>query len=87
MGRAYVEELLPDRHEILLLLQSYAACADPEIRAQVRAGYGELVAEVAALAGVPPRDVLDFFAKGMLLNVIAALDAGSEPWAAEWMAA
>jgi hypothetical protein len=31
--------------------------------------------------------VLDFFAKGMLLNVIAALDAGDEPWAAEWMAA
>jgi AcrR family transcriptional regulator len=85
MGRAYVEELLPDRHEILMLLQAYAACADPEIQTQVRARYGELVAEVAELAGAQPGEVLDFFAKGMLLNVIAALDAGKEPWAAQWM--
>src|ERR671916_1841458 len=36
MGMAYVEELVPDRHHILLMLQSYVACADPEICAHVR---------------------------------------------------
>jgi AcrR family transcriptional regulator len=88
MGRAYVEELLPERHEILMLMQSYAAAADPEIQPHVRAGYGEMVEEVARLADVEPRQTFDFFAHGMLLNVVAALDlpaiAGSERWAAQW---
>lgn len=84
MGHAYVAELLPERHEIMLLLQSYAASADPEIQAHVRRRYGELVQEVAALAGVPVADTFDFFAHGMLLNVMAALDLTAEPWAAPW---
>jgi AcrR family transcriptional regulator len=90
MGKAYVEELLPERHEILLLMQAYAASgADPEIQAHNRARYGELVDEVAALAEVEPRDTFDFFAHGMLLNIIAALDlpaiAGTQRWAAQWL--
>jgi AcrR family transcriptional regulator len=88
MGHAYVAELLPERHEIMLLLQSYAACADPEVRAHVRARFGQLVQAVAALAEVPVADTWDFFSHGMLLNVIAALDlqgsADAAPWAAEW---
>lgn len=75
MGKAYVEELLPDRHAILMLMHSYAAGgADPEIRAHVRARYGAVVSQVAELADAEPDDVLAFFAKGMLLNVVAALD-------------
>jgi AcrR family transcriptional regulator len=89
MGRAYVEELLPERHEIMLLMHAYAAGADPDIQAHVRSRYGALVREVAALAAVPVRDTFTFFAHGMLLNVMAALDipavAATEPWAAEWM--
>jgi AcrR family transcriptional regulator len=85
MGRAYVEELLPERHEILLLLQSYAAASDPAIQVQVRRRFGELLAEVAALAEVEPAEAVPFFAHGMLLNVIAALDMGGEDWAAAWM--
>jgi AcrR family transcriptional regulator len=86
MGRAYKDELLPERHEIMLLLQSYAACADPEIRAHVRERYGELVRLVAALAGVPVEQTWDFFAHGMLLNVIAALELDGEPWFGAWRA-
>ena len=36
MGHAYVTELLPDRHAILMLMQGYAAVADPEIQEHVR---------------------------------------------------
>jgi AcrR family transcriptional regulator len=88
MGRAYIEELLPERHEIQLLMQSYAAAADPEIQEHVRSRYGELVEEVAALAEVEPGETFTFFAHGMLLNIVATLDlpaiAGSERWAAQW---
>jgi AcrR family transcriptional regulator len=88
MGHAYVAELLPERHEIMLLLQSYAACADREVRTHVRARFGQLVQEVATLAEVPVADTWDFFSHGMLLNVIAALDlpgsADSAEWAAQW---
>jgi AcrR family transcriptional regulator len=75
MGRAYVERLLPDRHAILMLMQSYAAAgADAGIREHVRASYGDVVSEVAELSGAEPEAVWQFFATGMLLNVIAALD-------------
>src|SRR3954470_24957509 len=74
MGEAYIEELLPERHEILMLMQSYVAGADPEIQGHVRDSYLGLVREVAELAGVPPAETFNFFAHGMLLNVIAALD-------------
>ena len=88
MGHAYVHELLPERHGILMLMQSYVAGAEPEIQAHVRASYLGLVREVAALAEVPPAETFDFFAHGMLLNVIAALDlrsiAGEDAWAAKW---
>jgi AcrR family transcriptional regulator len=84
MGQAYIEELLPERHEILMLMHAYAAGSDPEIQAHVRARFGGLVREVAELADVPVAQTFDFFAHGMLLNVIAALDLGSEEWAVDW---
>ena len=75
MGRAYVEQLLPDRHAILMLMQGYAAAgADAGIREHVRLGYEEIVSEVAELSGAEPEAVWRFFATGMLLNVVAALD-------------
>jgi AcrR family transcriptional regulator len=85
MGHAYITELLPERHEMLVLMHAYAAGADPEIAAHVRARFGALVQEVAELAEVPIAETFDFFAHGMLLNVMAALDLPSEPWAAEWV--
>jgi AcrR family transcriptional regulator len=75
MGRAYIEELLPDRHAILMLMQGYAvAGADPDIREHVRDKYGEVVAAVADLSGAPSDEVWRFFATGMQLNVVAVLD-------------
>jgi AcrR family transcriptional regulator len=89
MGHAYVAELLPDRHAVLTMMQGFAAAgSDREIQVQVRRGYGEVVTEVMRLAGVGAEEAWEFFATGMMLNVVAALDleeiAGDAPWAAAW---
>jgi AcrR family transcriptional regulator len=70
MGAAYVDVITND---------------DPEICAVVRRGYGDLVEYVRRASGVDSRRLSQFFAKGMLLNVIAAMDllGASEPWAKE----
>jgi AcrR family transcriptional regulator len=84
MGHAYVD-LLADRDMLQLQLQTYAACADPEVREVSSRGYAELWALVARLSGAPEEEVRAFFATGMLLNLAAALDlpqiAGEPGWA------
>ena len=88
MGHAYVHELLADRHALLMLMQGYAAVADPEIQAHVRDGYGDVVDEVGRLSGATPDEVWSFFATGMLLNIVTALDlskiADRNRWAKAW---
>jgi AcrR family transcriptional regulator len=89
MGKAYVRELLPDRHALLMLMQAYVAVSDPEIRDHVRRNYGEVVAEVSRLSGEPPEEVWRFFSTGMHLNIVTALDlgaiAGENPVIAAWL--
>ena len=74
MGRAYFDELLPDRHAILMMMQGYVAVSDAEIQEHVRRRYGEVVDEVVELVDATPEQVWSFFATGMLLNIVAALD-------------
>lgn len=73
IGHAYVE-LLADRKLLLLQMQLYAACSDPDVRAVVRRGFDELRRVVAELSGSSPEELYSFFATGMLLNVAAAMD-------------
>jgi AcrR family transcriptional regulator len=82
MGDAY-HRLLEDRTLLLLQMQAYAACEDPDIRAATRAGYKRLWALVERLSGMPYDTVVSFFAMGMLMNVAAAMDlpAIDERWA------
>ena len=81
MGDAY-HELLQDRTLLLLQLQAYAACDDPEIRDATRTGFKHLWALVERLSGLPYERVVMFFAMGMLMNVAAAMDlpAVDERW-------
>jgi AcrR family transcriptional regulator len=81
MAQAY-ERLLNDRTLLLLQMQAYAACDDPEIRAATRAGYKHLWEMVERITGLPFQTVVDFFAVGMLMNVAAAMDLPSvdERW-------
>lgn len=74
MGEAYVDRLTTEPVYLRSQMQAYAACADPEIREVVQRGYGELVEYVERVGGVPADRVAHFFAKGMLLNVIASMD-------------
>jgi AcrR family transcriptional regulator len=89
MGKSYEHELLTDRHALLMLMQGYAAVADPEIQEHVRRKYGEIITEVARMSGAGPDDVWWFFATGMLLNVVTALDlakiADENEIAAAWL--
>ena len=76
------EVLLEDRTLLLMQMQAYAACGDPEIRAATRAGYKKLWELVERITGLPFQTVVDFFAVGMLMNVAAAMDLPSvdERW-------
>jgi AcrR family transcriptional regulator len=82
MGRAYID-LLADREMLLVQLHAYAACADADVEAVVRRGYGEIYELVERASAADPDEIRDFFATGMLLNVVAAMNLGvaSEPWA------
>jgi AcrR family transcriptional regulator len=79
MGEAYVERLLHDRMRLRIQMQAYTACDDPEIAEVVRAGYGDLVAYVERVSGLPPKEISAFFAQGMLLNVFASMGLANEP--------
>jgi AcrR family transcriptional regulator len=76
------ERLLEDRTLLLLQMQAYAACDDPEIRTATRTGFKKLWELVERLTGLPFQTVVDFFAVGMLMNVAAAMDlpAVDERW-------
>ena len=88
MGHAYKDELLPDRHSVLMQMQGYVATSDPDIQAHVRECFERLVAEVTELSGADAGSVWAFFAQGMLLNVTQSLDleaiADKSEWAAAW---
>jgi AcrR family transcriptional regulator len=86
MGRAYAG-LLKDRTRLLLQLQAYVACDDPDVRIIVRDGFKRLATFVAEVSGAPAEDVRHFFETGMLMNVVAAmeLDRVRQPWARDLM--
>src|SRR5688572_4161008 len=73
MGHAYME-LLEHREEIMFQHQANAAAGDPALREPVRSEFMRLVDDVGRLSGAPEEDVWMFMAKGMMLNVVAALD-------------
>ena len=82
MGQAYMDWITEDVRRLRAQLQAYAACDDPDVRAVVRRGFGRLVDYVDS-KGVPCGRVSRFFARGMMLNVIAAMSllGAEEPWA------
>ena len=81
MADAY-HQLLQDRTLLLLQLQAYAACDDPEIQDATRTGFKQLWALAERLSGLPYERIVTFFAMGMLMNVAAAMDlpAVDERW-------
>ncbi|GAB3808606.1 TetR family transcriptional regulator [Humibacter antri] len=82
MGAQYYDQL-ENRTSLLLQLQGFAACGDPEVRAAVRARLGRMWQVVADTTGLDAVTVKSFLAFGMLLNAGAAMDVDEvhEPWA------
>jgi AcrR family transcriptional regulator len=76
MGHAYARLLLADPYVLRLQLHSYAACDDPEVRAVVRDEFLGLWRAVADVSGVEAAGLHEWFAEGMLINVIASIGKG-----------
>ena len=85
IGQAYMEQLETNRTWLRAQQQAYAASDDPEIRAVVRAGYGDLVAYVRRVSDADWPTIWQFFATGMLLNVLSSMHVNDdpEPWMQE----
>jgi AcrR family transcriptional regulator len=85
MGEAYVALLAYDRDQLMLQLQSYAACNDDVIRDHVRACYARLVRHVEELSGADQERIDNFFRYGMWLNVAAAMGVQDLSVGCEWV--
>jgi AcrR family transcriptional regulator len=83
ISEAYHEAVLSDPRRLQGQMQAYAACDDVDVRRICRRGYGRLVEHVEAVSGFPSERVREFFAVGMLLNVIASMRllGSTEKWA------
>jgi len=88
IGAAYGELIESDRSMLQGQLQAYAASVvDEDVRESTARGYGRLVDFVETVSGADKQTIARFFAKGMLMNVLAAMEysIASEPkdsWAA-----
>jgi AcrR family transcriptional regulator len=86
MGHAYAA-LLQDQTTLRATLQAFAAASgeDLAIRDAVRRGYGDLIELIQRLSGARGDELRAFVARGMLMTVLAGMDAPSidAPWARE----
>jgi AcrR family transcriptional regulator len=88
IGDAYAELIESDRTMLQGQLQAYAASVeDEDVRASTARGFGRLVDYIETVSGADRTTVSRFFAKGMLMNVLAAMqyslaDEPRDSWAA-----
>jgi AcrR family transcriptional regulator len=75
IGAAYRNLIQDDRAMLQGQLQAYAASVeDEDVRAGVARGYSRLVDYVETVSGGDAHTVARFFAAGMLLNVLSAME-------------
>jgi AcrR family transcriptional regulator len=79
MGAAYLE-LLQSPRELLLQLQAFAAASDPTLRPAIREGFVEVMSDIRRLLGGDANQAALFTARGMLLNILTAIEAPGEFW-------
>jgi AcrR family transcriptional regulator len=79
MGTAYFD-LLQGRSELLLQLQAFAAASDPTLRPAIREGFVEVMNDIRRLLGGDMNEAALFTARGMLFNVLTALEVPEELW-------
>jgi AcrR family transcriptional regulator len=83
MGHAY-KAAMASPGLLRMQMQALAACGDPDVRRVVQAGFGRIVDRIQTTTAASPEVLAGFVAKGMLLNVLAAMDVLYEdvdlPW-------
>ncbi|MCW2928212.1 MAG: regulatory protein TetR [Thermoleophilia bacterium] len=79
IGDAYASLISTQPERLQAQLAGYAACHDDDVRAAMRRGYGSLVQLVEETSGLDQDRVAVFFAKGMLLNVVTAMQLPQDP--------
>ncbi len=84
MGHAY-KAVMATPGLLRMQMQALAACSDPDVRAVVQEGFGRIVDRIGLSTGASSDDLAGFVARGMLLNVLAAMDVlygdSGLPWA------
>lgn len=83
MGHAYVR-LLAQRELLLFQMQAYAACSDEEVRQKVKDRWERLMKVTAELSGASRDELTLYFARGMLMNVVASIRLVPEKAADKW---
>lgn len=77
MGLAYLG-LLHDDDRVRCHLQIFAAAGSDDLKDPIRDGFNRLFDDVLEISGASRPEVARFFATGMLLNAMAALDEPAE---------
>ena len=83
MGHGYAR-LLAKREILLFQMQAYAACSDDDVRRKVKQRWSGLMDLTAKLSGVSRDELVPFFARGMLMNVVAAIGLVPEKAGDQW---
>jgi AcrR family transcriptional regulator len=81
IAMAYFDEVRANPLQMRVQMQSYAACDDPAICAVVGEGFGRVVRYVSTRTGVDTELLSQFFATGMLMNVLAMIGQIDGPMA------
>jgi AcrR family transcriptional regulator len=79
MGAAYVE-LLQTRRELALQLQAFAAASVPTLRPAIRQSFIDVMGDIKRLLGGDADEAALFTARGMLLNILTALEVPDDFW-------
>lgn len=82
IGTAYKRMIAEDPRRLQAQMQGYAASDDADVREVMRSGFGRLV-ELVESKGVSGERVVEFFAIGMLINVMTSMGLYEDdrPWA------
>jgi AcrR family transcriptional regulator len=83
MGHAYLR-LLAKREVLLFQMQAYAACSDDDVRRKVKLRWDRLMNLTGDLSGASTGELTAFFAKGMLMNVVASIGLIPERATEKW---
>ena len=82
---SYYQEAVREVHGLRLLLQSWAAAEDPEVRSEAQRCLREMHAWIVANVAAPPNAIQRWFAVGMMLTVASSIGAAEladeEAWA------